>query len=51
MKMTPHPLGFDVPEQGIEVNEHDDFYILSRALAWQYYLYRMYRQFRASYTA
>ena len=29
MKMTPHlilnALGFDVPEQGIEVNEHDAF--------------------------
>ncbi|MCG3740691.1 hypothetical protein [Vibrio cincinnatiensis] len=29
MKMTPHQilnaLGFDVPEQGIEVNEHDAF--------------------------
>jgi len=30
MKMTPHKilqaLGFDVPEQGIEVNEHDAFF-------------------------
>ena len=30
MKMTPHKillaLGFDVPEQGIKVNEHDAFF-------------------------